>query len=1072
MQLLRFGLELATFAHRDRFSQNPIKQILVLAEKLSNLTNYIIRDITDPLLIQPAYLDLVTLKKRESELGFYIMNSHQFIHRITDIKYNSPAHNSLKVEDGDEIIQVNYQTVIGWQIKKVLLQLEESTTDVLLTLKKRPKHTKIYGNLGMVMKLPSRKRAPPFRWENLVLPSPKFDAEFHPANPFQIETNDSAVKKIIVSEAEDSSGNESDPMTPNGIETSHKEIRMFLPKPRTEVRVLQRRHTIGGDDLKNFQSIGSQRHWQNLNIEQDNLESPSLRDKSVSFGFGLDSNQRPSTCLGINEAIKSNIVKGSLPSMSINRKNDAIEECDENNCETNGLMGASKVVRFNPTESKPSNIESRYMCNVEDTIIESLIPIPFADEDNSVEEEAVMMFTAEIKSNNLIPPKPAPRTSLYEKNSPSGQQYVEAVNVVILQKEEANKRGRLDKSYSTPSYNDEADVPPAIEPRRQTQAAPPIIPPKTWKNFNNQPAVFCNGNEENLSKVANIIDLKNFKTNTEPSTSLTVPEQTTQVSSIKTPSSATRIERNRKNSTCIEMPSETEIVTPAKVKTLTNKKKNNLIAKRRKVTLKNLTASSTIQGNLFKRERDRSEIAYWVKLYFVLVDTTLYGFKCKESSKADIVIFLNGFTVALADEVHSKHHAFKIYQQKKVFYFAAETEEALSQWMEFLEKATIKSHANLECDEKDLFSETECSDDDSSEGGFRKHPCMNSSFKSSSELPLTPTTKQSIGFGTLKKLTRTSPNNQNSEISSPVENSKFFGFFSNLNKSSEKKADIIPTNSFKTYKKVKESNGGMQLGSTLMSNVDCSSYLQSGIPVASKKKEEEKTKIVQPEPKTRQKITTANPNVSIKEDTLSDLDKPLKRSLNYLHASNPNLLDFTFNSANNSEFPKPNSSTCNWEPTSGMTLLDLMTQQLDEEKRDMYDRRVEQGIEKNEDRDRSQPKVNNEKPKVPPKPTIKNTDPKVQKIQKRSLPTRPDDEESFTDKDVSFFRSKEGRLLREFGYELICGDDTKDTNNAFTRKTVDKTKMRNDKVAPSNNSLRKKSGFIFCKYKRIVKKIK
>lgn len=95
-----------------------------------------IQDITDPMLLQPSYLDLVTLKKKESELGFYIMPSYQFIHRVTDVKYNSPAHNSGKVEDGDEIVQINYQTVVGWQYKKVLLQLQDlSSTDVILTLK-------------------------------------------------------------------------------------------------------------------------------------------------------------------------------------------------------------------------------------------------------------------------------------------------------------------------------------------------------------------------------------------------------------------------------------------------------------------------------------------------------------------------------------------------------------------------------------------------------------------------------------------------------------------------------------------------------------------------------------------------------------------------------------------------------------------------------------------------------------------------------------------------------------------------------------------------------------------------
>jgi len=79
--MLRVGLELATVAQRDRFVARPIKQLAELTKRLSKLTDYIIQDVSDPMLIQPSFLDLITLKKRESELGFYIMPSYQYIHR-------------------------------------------------------------------------------------------------------------------------------------------------------------------------------------------------------------------------------------------------------------------------------------------------------------------------------------------------------------------------------------------------------------------------------------------------------------------------------------------------------------------------------------------------------------------------------------------------------------------------------------------------------------------------------------------------------------------------------------------------------------------------------------------------------------------------------------------------------------------------------------------------------------------------------------------------------------------------------------------------------------------------------
>lgn len=58
------------------------------------------------MLLQPATLDLATLKKREQELGFNILPSANGIHQVVDIKFGSPAHSSGKIEDGDEIVQV------------------------------------------------------------------------------------------------------------------------------------------------------------------------------------------------------------------------------------------------------------------------------------------------------------------------------------------------------------------------------------------------------------------------------------------------------------------------------------------------------------------------------------------------------------------------------------------------------------------------------------------------------------------------------------------------------------------------------------------------------------------------------------------------------------------------------------------------------------------------------------------------------------------------------------------------------------------------------------------------------
>lgn len=58
------------------------------------------------MILQPASLDLATLKKKDQELGFFLMPNNHAVHQITEIKYGSPAHSSSKIEEGDEIVQV------------------------------------------------------------------------------------------------------------------------------------------------------------------------------------------------------------------------------------------------------------------------------------------------------------------------------------------------------------------------------------------------------------------------------------------------------------------------------------------------------------------------------------------------------------------------------------------------------------------------------------------------------------------------------------------------------------------------------------------------------------------------------------------------------------------------------------------------------------------------------------------------------------------------------------------------------------------------------------------------------
>ncbi|CAH1710993.1 unnamed protein product [Chironomus riparius] len=1036
-QLLRLGLELATVAQRDRFVQNPIKQITNLTEKLYKLSDYIIQDISDPMLLQPSYLELITLKKKESELGFYIMPSHQFIHRITDVKFSSPVHSSGKVEDGDEIVQINYQTVVGWQFKKVLVQLQDSPTDVLLTLKKRPRHSnRIYGQLGLI-KLPSKKRTIPFlspRIEQITI-SPRIEIiqEFLPQKPLPKKESDT-----------ESSENESEILTPTETKPLEKELRLYLPKPRA---VLQRRHTICGNDLVNYKNIGNIVLWHERKHNKDELGTGNLRDKSVSVSFGL--NSRPATSLGLlNDSNNIDYFKKSSANFFIKKpiNTDTIHEHDGEYDDEMSILksGVSKVVRFDSTQHQIQQ-DSEYTCKIQETIIESFTPIPYADDDNIIDQKNninQVIKKLENKDQNVITVNRISQTA-------NNQNLVEAINDIIINREMV-KRGKLDKSFSTPTYNNESEslVPNFdIPPRRQQSVIPPVPPRKQFLNTKNvkNSSTIVSKSPESISTINEHKNKKSF--------------DSTNVQSINSPLN-NEMEQELSKKQVLEI---SELIMPSKIKTLTNKKKNLLMAKRRKLSLKSLgNNSATIQGHLYRRAKDKSEVAYWTKLYFILMDIALYGFKSKESSKADCAIFLNGFTVSLAKEVHSKEFAFKVYHPKKTFYFAAETSEAMTQWIEYIRLATLKGTINLECEPKELFSETECSDEE-----FFDVRQLNSSFNQSnsyqSSNEQTPPLQKSHYFGSLKKTFGRYNTNENTFS---TEN-KFLGLFSS-SKNDKKSTDIVPTAQFKTYRKV-INNGGLQLGATSMINSNISdAYLSYGMDSNSLFNN---SNTIQSNSNSSSEVKTCTNDLKLyvekkttPEKKPDEEEKPVqnfRKNHNFLHASNPNLLDFNF--YNTVDFQTLNTSNCNWDhqnQQTGMTLLDLMLQQRAEEMKDMYDKRVDQGFERTEDK-------NN--PKIIEKQVVKtnnNEDIKVDKklleIQRRCLPMPPDYAQSFklSDKSILYTRSKEGQKLRDFGYELISNDDDDKKDIQPEVKNIEsKMSISKRKIAPLSGSIKKKSGF-------------
>ncbi|RWS28732.1 uncharacterized protein B4U80_06826 [Leptotrombidium deliense] len=158
--LLKISIELAWTSQRDQFVEKPNDVIMKDSVTLADLCDKILQDLMDPLAIQPAYLDVVTIRKKPTEeVGMEIHSSYCGVHVVGGIKFQSPAHRCGRIEEGDEIVQVNYQTVVGWQLKKLVNQMAQYPTEILLTVKKRPRHSNVLGQISVLKpyKLPSRK---------------------------------------------------------------------------------------------------------------------------------------------------------------------------------------------------------------------------------------------------------------------------------------------------------------------------------------------------------------------------------------------------------------------------------------------------------------------------------------------------------------------------------------------------------------------------------------------------------------------------------------------------------------------------------------------------------------------------------------------------------------------------------------------------------------------------------------------------------------------------------------------------------------------------------------------------
>ncbi|XP_040055056.2 connector enhancer of kinase suppressor of ras 3 [Gasterosteus aculeatus] len=139
-KIIQLCLELTTTVQQDCSVYEMEEKILEVSKILNSICDQTVRTTSDPLMSQSACLEEVQLTDINpgEGLGMYIKSTYDGLHVITGTTEHSPADMTRKIHAGDEVIQVNQQTVVGWQLKNLVFKLREDPKGVVLLLKKRP----------------------------------------------------------------------------------------------------------------------------------------------------------------------------------------------------------------------------------------------------------------------------------------------------------------------------------------------------------------------------------------------------------------------------------------------------------------------------------------------------------------------------------------------------------------------------------------------------------------------------------------------------------------------------------------------------------------------------------------------------------------------------------------------------------------------------------------------------------------------------------------------------------------------------------------------------------------------
>ncbi|XP_062595057.1 connector enhancer of kinase suppressor of ras 2-like isoform X1 [Saccostrea cucullata] len=702
--LVKLGIDLISACQKDVSDPNPEEKISTACHMLADYCDGLVVNNTETLVIQPALLEQATIRKKPGEeLGMRIHSAYYGVHVIGEVKDRSPAGLCGKIEKGDEVVQVDQKTVVGWQLQRLVDILKERPKEVHLLLKKRPHHISPYGQLPnrrhqntnlhppQVNTLPSKKRRSR-EGEHNKQPRPSLQ-ELSSSVP----TDDlyTTREEIVTDEKDDGNDTDSD------VFRSGSESPQFSLPVITDPK--QRRATVSGGSptlsrtLLGIEDPDTPTRPKSFTVASADLPPAEYKDimgedsnlTKLGSGSGKAGNAQQkrqdyktgkTSPQSLEFTVKKPVPIVQEPKSEISTPKSASEEQQKT---FQDLLDQKKVLDLLEVPSRFQNPNRRTADNVEEVEKPECMSSPSStdtltdhSEKNGAEEEADSGHQVKSPAKETSPAENEQKVP--SSKSIDGTDRIEedtTLDTAIPDLHTENSSGV--SLHTVEAHLDTSELwPLSLMPKTAPQNldASYVDMRKPIRNMAFS-SVATSTREKSEPQLMKIRKIDSFIEGGNRNKKVAFSESTKQ-------------EENVSYKTIVVGGVVQKIpVTNEPAVVMRHKKKPKRVDRR--VSCKDL-GTGDCEGWLYKK-RDKGGFmsGHWVKRWCVIKQYNMYFYRDVEDLKAEGVLHLPAFQVSPAPEVKTKKFAFKIHNAGTSFVFASERQEDMKKWMNKMGLAAI-----------------------------------------------------------------------------------------------------------------------------------------------------------------------------------------------------------------------------------------------------------------------------------------------------------------------------------------------------------------------------------------------